>query len=69
VIFQEKSDGEKEHLSKPSKIKEEIELQHGTKRESRAPIKSERHSTSKRLTQLEQNSLLTDTDLYLSAEL
>ena len=65
-IFQEKLDGEKERLSKTYKIREEIELQHGTKRESTLPTKSEKPLTSKKSMLLEQNSPLMDIDFYLN---
>ena len=64
-----RSDGEKELLSKTLKTREEREHQLGTKRELIVPTKSEKHSISKRSTQLEHNSLHMDIDFYLSTQL
>ena len=50
--FHLKSDGEREISVTISKIKEEKELQHGTKRESSKLTKSENHSTLKKSTKL-----------------
>jgi len=65
-IFQDKLDGEKELLFKLSKIKEEIELLPGTRREFKVLTKLEKHLTLKKSTQLDPNSLNTDIDFYLN---
>jgi len=69
AIFQEKSDGVKELLFKLLRIKEEIELLPGTRRESKVLTKLEKHSTSKKSTQLDPNSPHTDIDFYLNKKI